>query len=243
MSRNQSPDWDGLCKWAGVRSSWDLIEALRERVSRMYFWGPPGVGKSYAALRARSAVQITLSGDLTVQELVGMYVPEGAVFKWHDGPIAIAMRAGGLLVINEIGRASDAVRDMLLAVLDDPAVASLALPSGGDLRPAPGFCVVATANTPPEELDPALRSRFEIEIHLHVPNPALVACLNECVRGLGDALLDSFTDPDRALDPRKLLTLGRLVRRGVRPRQAAFAVFGLRGPDVIAALSASGVRL
>lgn len=240
---NQSVSRKNLCKWAGIRSEWELLSQVAGRATRIYLWGPPGVGKSYAAFDGQSPAQITLAGDITIQELLGMYVPEGNVFRWHDGPVATAMRNGTLLVINELGRASDAVKDILLGVLDDPEVASLALPSGEKLRPAPGFRVVATSNSPPDDLDRALRSRFEIELNMAGPNPGLISRLNDCLPGLGDALLDSFLDPERALDPRKTLCFGRLVRSGIRARPAALGVFGSRAPDVLAALSTRGVQL
>jgi MoxR-like ATPase len=54
----------------------------------------------------------------------------------------------------------------------------MTLPTGENFKPAKGFAVVATANTSPDWLDPALRSRFEVEIELRDPNPGVIVRLN-----------------------------------------------------------------
>ena len=69
-----------LFEWAGA-GAWQLAEAALAVGQRVYFWGPPGVGKSYIALRAACAYhQITLNDDTSVQELMGHYIPQGNVF-------------------------------------------------------------------------------------------------------------------------------------------------------------------
>jgi nitric oxide reductase NorQ protein len=229
--------------WANT-TPWSLARAALQASARVFLWGPPGVGKSYLTANAgRPLLSVTLCDDHTVQELVGHYVPEGQVFRWHDGPVAVAMRQGSLLVLNEVGRASGSVQDFLLGVLDSPEVGGVALPSGDRLLADPDFAVVATSNAAPDALDRALRSRFDVEIHLPLPNPELITMLNLEIRGLGDALADSFRDPARAIDPRKLLAMVRLVKRRVATRSAAAMCFGSSAPDLLAALSARGVRL
>jgi MoxR-like ATPase len=240
MSTAKSID---VYSWSNA-TPWSLARTAIERSPRVFLWGPPGIGKSHLTVVGhRTFHQVTMCEDQTVQELVGHYLPDGQRFRWHDGPVALAMRGGALLVLNEIGRASGAVLDFLLGVLDSREVSAVALPSGEHLRPAPGFTVVATSNSSPEPLDPALRSRFGVEVYLPAPNPALVAAVNREVRGLGDALAASFEDPVRALDPRRVIELARLVKCGVPPRVSAALCFGDRAPDVLAALSARGVIL
>lgn len=231
-------------EWAGVASVWVLAEIAVAKLSRVFLWGPPGVGKSYLASRAgRSPVQVTLAEDLTVQELMGHWVPDRVEWHFHLGPVSRACKDGRVLVLNEIGRASGSVQDFLLGVLDNGDVASLALPNGELLTPAEGFKVVGTSNTSPDQLDPALRSRFEAEIHLPVPNAALVEELDRRCQGLGGALADSYLDPERALDPRRVVSFINLVCQAVPSRQAALLTLAERAPDFLAALQARGVRL
>jgi MoxR-like ATPase len=232
-----------LYKWAST-TEWGLVETAFAAASRIYMSGPPGIGKTYAAkLFGAKPVQITLTEDLSVQELAGHYVPEGQQFQWHDGPVTTAMRNGSCLVLHEINRASGAVQDFLLGVLDHPDVAAITLPSGETVRPAPGFVVVATSNTGPECLDPALRSRFEVELRLSEPAPEMIQKLNRDLSNVGDALLDSYKDPSRALDPRKVQAFVSMVKYGVPARQAAILAFGASAPDVVAAFQSRGVPI
>src|SRR5258708_918568 len=76
-------------------------------------WGPPGVGKTLGACRLRNhgeTLSITLSEDIVSQELMGHYIPRGNEFVWHDGPVTTAVREGYNVVVNELGRASAAVK-------------------------------------------------------------------------------------------------------------------------------------
>jgi MoxR-like ATPase len=235
--------WDAS-EWAGVASVWELAGVAIAKLSRVFLWGPPGVGKSYLASRAgNSPVQVTLAEDLTVQELMGHWVPARVDWHFHLGPISRAYQDGSILVLNEIGRASGSVQDFLLGVLDSRDVASLALPNGELLTPADSFKVVGTSNSSPDQLDPALRSRFEAEIHLPVPNGRLIEELDWRCQGLGAALADSYLDPERALDPRRVASFINLVCRAVPARQAALLTLAERAPDFLAALQARGVRL
>jgi len=231
-------------EWAGVASIWTLAEIAVAKLSRVFLWGPPGVGKSYLASRSGSSpVQVTLAEDLTVQELMGHWVPDRIEWHFHLGPVSRAYQDGRALVLNEIGRASGSVQDFLLGVLDNRDVASLALPNGQLLAPAAGFKVFGTSNTGPDQLDPALRSRFEAEIHLPVPNAALVEELDRRCLGLGGALVDSYRDPERALDPRRVASFVNLLSQAIPVRQAALLTLAERAPDFLAALQARGVRL
>jgi MoxR-like ATPase len=135
------------------------------------------------------------------------------------------------------------VRDFLLGVLDRQDIGGIAMPNGERLVARDGFAVVATSNSPPSVLTSALRSRFEVEIALTTPNPALVAKVNGAIPGLGDALADSFKDPTRALDPRKVQAMVRFIETGVASRTAALMCFGVSAPDLLASLNARGVQL
>lgn len=206
--------------------------------------GPPAIGKSYAVLSfGKDPIQVTLNEDLCVPDLCGHWVPSGFKFKWHDGPVCQAMRSEAPLILNEVSRASGAVQDFLLGALDRPEVCRLALPSGETLTPAPWFVTLATSNSGPEGLDPALRSRFEVILHVTGPAPGLVRKLNLELGGLGDALADSYKDPDRALDARKLQAFHTFRLAGLRSEQSAVLAFGDAAPDVLSALRARGVRV
>lgn len=42
----------------------------------------------------------------------------GKLFEWQDGPLVISMRAGGVLLIDEISLADDSVLERLNSVLE-----------------------------------------------------------------------------------------------------------------------------
>jgi len=231
-----------LAKWAQVESEWTLAETAVANLARVILHGPPGVGKTHLASRVGPALSITLCEDLSVQEIGGHYLPNGTQWSFHYGPVSTAFKEGLPLLIHEMGRASGAVHDFMLAVLDCPDVARLTLPSGETILPGAGFKVIATSNSSPETLDPALRSRFQAEVHLRTPHPELVRRFELLYPRLGRAFADSFKDPERAIDPRRLLSFVELLQKQVALRRAAALTFVDSAPDVLAAFSAAGVR-
>lgn len=218
---------------------WDAFDLAAQHLRRLYIDGPPGVGKTTAgALLANGSglTQVTLNEDTVVQELVGHYVPKGSEFLWHDGPVTTSFRQGGVLVVNELQRASGAVQDMFLAVLDDAAVAVLTLPTGERVAPHSSFRVVATSNSDITCLDLALADRFDAIVTVSLPHPKLVAKLNELFKGLGTLVNSSYNDPERAISPRRALTFAHLTKAGVPEMHAASLAFRDRAGDVIALL-------
>ena len=95
--------------------SWELVERVLGCVAltRIYVWGPPGVGKTFAAYHQgrleRGLYACTLVPELSSAELRGTYLPKGDTIEWHDGPVIRAMREGARLVLNEISHAGEDV--------------------------------------------------------------------------------------------------------------------------------------
>ena len=197
---------------AGI--DWALVERVlgSERIDHVLIWGPPGIGKSYAAYQAgrisRGVYSIHLTQETAASELRGFYVPRGGELVWQDGPVVRAMREGARLVLEELPEASEDARSFLHAVLDNHETARITLPTSETVVPAPGFQVVATANAGPEALSPALRDRFDALLHVTEPHPEGLALLSEPLRRLA---MRSFSLPEeRYISLRSWIVLEKL---------------------------------
>ena len=85
--------------------------------------------------------------------------------------------------LNELEKASGDAQTFLLGILDDMEIAQQTLPTGETIYPKKGFHVVATMNGhPDEDLNPALRDRFPVCIHINEVAPAALAKLPASIR-------------------------------------------------------------
>lgn len=224
--------------------AWTLTEAILAvigalRLPHVLLWGPPATGKTHAAVHAsRPAEQkvysVTLTQEMPAYELRGFERPVGKGFKWSDGPVVAALRSGGRLVLNEIHRASADVMSFLLSVLDDRDLKSVTLPTGEVVTAAPGFCVVATSNNDPADLDEALASRFPVVIQIDTIHPAALATLPADLRQAAVGMAQASSD--RRITIRAWQAYATL-RGTISSAQAAAAVFGVQAEDVLASLA------
>jgi MoxR-like ATPase len=140
--------------------------------------GPVGVGKTFlvagvAELLGKEVIRVDGDSRYTEQKLTGWFDPPTVLKKgygpdaYFDGPLARAMREGGILFINELNRMPEGVQNVLLPALDERKIE---IPRIGTLKAKTGFTVIATQN--PREfvatshLSEALLDRFEL-ITLH----------------------------------------------------------------------------
>jgi len=238
--KTRKPDTDSRT----ARISWELIERVLSSfaLSRVYLWGPPGVGKTWAAFHkgriGRGVFSLTLTPETPASELRGHYLPKGEVWEWHDGPVVRAMREGARVVINEIQYASSDVLAFLYPALENSETARITLPTNETVTPAPGFNVCICDNSPPDDLPPALRDRFDAVLEIDSPHPAAMQRLSEPLREVarrGFALED-----ERRVSLRGWLVLDRL-RHELGLADACLVVFGAeRGSQIHDALVLAG---
>lgn len=134
--------------------------------------GETGTGKtSLARLLATSTlkkkvVRVNLDGGATPDELIGRYQLKGTETIFELGIVPNAMKDGAILILDELNAALPDTLFALHPLLEDPS-RILITETGEDIRPAEGFCVVATMNPSHEyagtkQLNAALYSRFGV---------------------------------------------------------------------------------
>ncbi len=132
-------------------SSRDIIVWFMNPTDPLYVFGPTGSGKSscikqLAARLNYPVFEITGHGRMEFSDLTGhLSVKEGNMVYEH-GPLALAMRHGGLLLFNEIDLIAPDVAAGLNSILEG-APLCIAENGGELIQPHPMFRFVATANT------------------------------------------------------------------------------------------------
>lgn len=129
----------------------DLIVWLLNPTEPLYVFGPTGCGKTslvkqLAARLNYPVFEITGHGRLEFADLAGHLTVRKGNMSYEYGPLALAMRHGGIFLFNEIDLTSPEVAAGLHGVLDgSPLCLS---ENGGELiMPHPLFKFIATANT------------------------------------------------------------------------------------------------
>lgn len=116
----------------------------------LYISGPTGCGKTsglkqVAAMLNYPVYEITGHNRLETPELVGHFALKNGSTEWVDGPLTMAMREGGLFLLNEIDLLDPSTATGLNSVLDG---SPLCIAETAEVvQPAPGFRFAATANT------------------------------------------------------------------------------------------------
>ena len=132
-------------------TSRDVIVWLISPPSPLYVCGVLGVGKStlITQLAARlnyPVFEVTGHSRLEFQDLAGHHIVQNGNMRFEYGPLARAMKYGGLFLLNELDLLEPSTATGLNGVLDGRP---LCIPeNGGELiEPHPMFRFAATANT------------------------------------------------------------------------------------------------
>ena len=229
---------------------WSMISSVLGRSRRVLLYGPPGTGKTYSAVKQNAPMnmegkpnvfQITMTEDTAAANLEGFYKPNNSGgFEWHDGIAIQSWRNGGRLIINEIDHASPDAMTFLHAILDDQDIAMLTLNNDTKetVRPAEGFQVVATTNSPPESLPLALKDRFPVKIYVDSIHPkAMEQFPDEWHKVINDTTL--IDDPEERISVRAWKEFFDLQEKGFKKSQAGRLVFGDKADELVDAITLS----
>tara|TARA_R100000482_G_C4998899_1_gene90665 strand:- start:138 stop:542 length:405 start_codon:yes stop_codon:yes gene_type:complete len=125
----------------------------------------------------------------------------------------------------------------LHAILDDQDIAMLTLNNDEKetVRPAEGFQVVATTNSPPESLPLALKDRFPVKIYVDSIHPKAMEQFPEEWHGvITDTTM--VEDPEDRISVRAWSEFFQLQDKGFTPETAGRLVFGENSAELTDAI-------
>lgn len=158
----------------------EIFEAAYQNGIPVLLKGPTGCGKSrfmeHMAWRLKHPlITVSCHDDLTSSDLVGRYLIVGGETKWTDGPLARAVRAGGICYLDEIVEARKDTTVVIHPLADDRRV--LPIEKTGELIHAgKEFCLAISYNPGYQsilkDLKQSTRQRF-VAIEFDYPNAKL----------------------------------------------------------------------
>jgi len=201
--------------------------------------GPTGCGKSrfmeYMAWRLkRPLITVSCHDDLTAADLVGRYLITSNETVWVDGPLAHAVRCGGICYLDEIVEARKDTTVVIHPLADDRRI--LPMERHGELLHAPPEFMLVMSYNPGyqsvlKELKQSTRQRF-IAIEFNYPQAALEMKIIVTETGLDADHADRLirlagmtrnlkgNGLDEGASTRLLVHAGKLIARGIAPRAA-----------------------
>lgn len=220
----------------------DLYEHAYSHRLPLILKGPTGCGKTrfveYMAWRLdRPLVTLACNEDMTASDLIGRYLLDAKGTAWHDGPLTLAVRHGGICYLDEVVEARQDTAVVLHPVADDRRELYLER-TGEVVKAPPSFMLVVSYNPGYQNLlkgmKPSTRQRF---VAMRFDYPAVegearivareaqvdLALATQVVR-LGQALrrLDQH-DLEEVASTRLLIFTARLIAAGMPIREACLA--------------------
>ena len=152
----------------------------------LFISGLSGNGKTtmveqVCAQLKREAIRVNISIETDEDDLIGGNTLVDGNVVYREGPVLTAMKRGAVLILDEVDRGSNKLM-CLQAILEGKSYFNKK--TGETVAPAPGFTIVATANTKgrgsddgkfisAQLLDEAFLERFAITVEQEYPKPAV----------------------------------------------------------------------
>ncbi len=220
----------------------EVFEAAYRNRLPLLLKGPTGCGKTrfieYMAWRlGRPLVTVSCHDDLTAADLVGRFLVKGGETVWADGPLARAVRVGGICYLDEIVEARKDTTVVIHPLADDRRV--LPMEKLGELLAAgPEFCLAISYNpgyqSVLKDLKQSTRQRF-VALEFGYPEAHLEQRIIQQESGIGAdtaSALVKFARMTRNLkgqgldegaSTRLLVHAAKLIASGVAPVTACRA--------------------
>lgn len=170
----------------------EVFEAAYQNALPVLLKGPTGCGKTrfmeHMAWRLKRAlITVSCHDDLTASDLVGRFLVKAGETEWVDGPLARAVRAGGICYLDEVVEARKDTTVVIHPLADDRRV--LPMEKVGELLEAPdGFCLAISYNpgyqSVLKDLKQSTRQRF-VALEFDYPGADLERKIIEKETGIG----------------------------------------------------------
>lgn len=126
------------------------FEAAYDARMPLMLKGPTGCGKTrfmeYMAWRLKKPlVTVSCHEDMTASDLVGRYLLDADGTIWHDGPLTLAVRHGGICYLDEIVEARQDTTVVIHSLTDDRRILPLEK-KNEVLKAHPDFHLVVSYN-------------------------------------------------------------------------------------------------
>ncbi|MDT8386123.1 MAG: CbbQ/NirQ/NorQ/GpvN family protein [Thiogranum sp.] len=177
----------------------EIFEAAYTNQLPVLLKGPTGCGKTrfmeHMAWRLkRPLITVSCHDDLTASDLVGRFLISGGETVWVDGPLARAVRAGGICYLDEIVEARKDTTVVIHPLADDRRV--LPMEKVGELLEAPPeFCMAISYNpgyqSVLKDLKQSTRQRF-VALEFDYPVASLEARIIVRETGIPEAMADQL---------------------------------------------------
>lgn len=154
-----------------------------------YIVGLSGMGKTQSVIQAcavlkRELVRVNFTEETSERHLIGGWRIAGGDTVWEDGPVLVAMKRGAVLLLDEVDLATAKVL-CLQSIMEGSVYINKQ--TGELVKPAPGFTIIATANTKGQvagrsarfvgakNQNEAFLDRFELTMEQDYPKPEVEA--------------------------------------------------------------------
>ncbi|MBF0177277.1 MAG: CbbQ/NirQ/NorQ/GpvN family protein [Magnetococcales bacterium] len=201
--------------------------------------GPTGCGKTrfveHMAWRLRRPlITVSCHEDMTSTDLVGRFLVIGGDTVWEDGPLARAVRHGGICYLDEIVEARKDTTVVIHPLADDRRILPMEK-RGTLLKAAPEFCLVISYNpgyqSVLKDLKQSTRQRF-VALEFDYPEAALEVRIVAREAGIQQDVAESLVrfghltrnlkgnGLEEGASTRLLVHAGKLLHAGVDPLTA-----------------------
>ena len=165
----------------------DIVKIIKsEMFYPVYISGLSGNGKTFMVEQAcakinKEFIRVQINPETDEDDLIGGFRLVNGETVFSKGPVLKAMENGAILLLDEVDRATNKIM-CLQGILEGKPV--LVKKTGEVIYPAPGFNVIATANTKGKGsedgrftaasiIDDAFLERFTISVDQPFPSPSI----------------------------------------------------------------------